>query len=428
MKIFLRKYFLQISLTIIVSLWALISLGIVIRNTAAPLGANDLYTYWISGHFVRMGSDPYQSFQENQIPELPIKYLDGSATQEEEIIIPGLVPAPGYTYPFLLFFTLFAFLTWNSAKWFWLIVNLVIALSIPPILFNYIQEKFRPSTWIYLIFCFILLGMTSTRYALSSGQATLLVLFLTIGALSLSKTHPLWAGFLLGLALSKYSLSTGFFLYFFFFERNYKLIGTAVLTQIFGLILFMVMANTSLEQALLGYTMMFAHHAPMDGVHLSSLFTSTSYWVDIIAALGITVITFLPLWGFRKKIHFHLEQLVYACVFLGWSLLVAYHRLYDTAGLIFFYCTIFVIVSTQDAWKLESFQKKIISLFSIPSLILLMLPAGELVRNIFRGDLGNLWIILIGKSTTFITLASIGISIWLLRVNAVQKKTEIQDY
>jgi len=417
----------KVFITVFFILWTIISLGKVIRNTLEPLGANDLYTYWYAGLFLRTGIDPYQAFHENLTPEIPIHFLGHTTTDTNEIVIPELVPAPGYTFPFLLFFTPFAYLSWHSAKWVWLLLNLLLVVSLPPLIYIYLPKKSRPSMWISFMSCLFLLGMTATRYALSSGQATFLVLTLLLMSLLLSREHPLWAGLFLGVALSKYSLSAGFLLFFLLVNRNYRLVIAALLTQAGGLLLFLVMADTSLVQAVQGYSMMFTHHAPMDGIHLSSLITSTNIWVDIFAAALISLITVFPLWRLRDSINLPMKQLVAACGFLGWSLLVAYHRLYDSAGLIFFYCTIFVILSVSASWQLKPNQEKVLIVFTFLTIPLLMVPAGEYVRDLIPVEIGKYWIFLIGRSTTIIILGTIAVSIGLLIQSLSQDHLQVQE-
>ena len=159
----------------------------------------------------------------------------------------------------------------------------------------------RWERWITVVFILAFVGLTSTRYAGSSGQMTFLVLLLALGSIHFSKNHPFTAGILLGIALSKYSLSIGFFLYLLLFERNYRTTLTALALQTLGLLGLSVMSGTAVVDIIREYLFMFLHHSQLEGVHIASLFPTKPWGFQIAIILTLAVSLPLLLWYNRNK-------------------------------------------------------------------------------------------------------------------------------
>jgi hypothetical protein len=417
---FEKKNVLQVLLLSILGLWSVISLLRIIQFTLSTEGANDLYVYWYAGHFVREAQDPYRAFLTGQAPTLPIHYLDKTVTDLQEVIVPGWVPAPALTFPLIAVLSLFAFLSWSSVKLVWLGFNLFFILIIPPLALRIFGSKERWGAWTVVAFTMVFIGLTSTRYAASSGQMTFLVILLSLGSIHLSRSHPLLAGLLLGFALSKYSLSIGFFLYLLLFERNYRTILAAISVQATGLLVLSTMSGTPMLSVVLENIFMLIQHSKLEGIHLASLFPQKPWDVQIAIILSIAVAIPLILWYRRKKKDilvgrlstFHRQHLLASLAL--WSLLVGYHRAYDVVIYILFLSLGLSMYRYPESWDLSQRSRNILLVFIGLSTIVFMLPAGSLIRGLLPSYIGNTWTLLSVRTTTLMLLAALSITIFLL--------------
>ncbi len=395
------------------SIWAAASIAMVFKNTLSSSGGNDLYTYWFAGHFIRQGEDPYQAFLAKQTPHLPVHYLDGSAIQLDEIVQPGLVPAPGYTFPFLLFFTAFAFLSWETAKWAWLIVNLFCAVLVPILAFRLLPVEMRFPGKLSLGILLLFLGLSATRYALSSGQVSFLVLDLMFAAVLLASNKPWLAGLMLGFALSKYSISAGFLIFFILLRPNFRVWFTALTVQAGGILALIIMSGSSFRQAINGYTLMFRHHAPMDGIHLASLVPISDLRFDVAVAVLLSIAVLLPLWLYRKVVFSPQGYLSELSALMAWSLLVAYHRAYDAVSVIILMVLTASVLYQPQQWKLSTRAVIIWCAISLVELLLLLLPAGSTLRSLTTAEAGRLWVYIAGRLPALVILTGLCGALWL---------------
>ena len=131
--------------------WSVVSLLRIFQNTLSAEGANDLYVYWYAGHFVRETQDPYRAFLTDQLPTVPIIYLDKTVTDLQDVIVPGWVPAPALTFPLIAALSFFAFLSWVPAKLVWLGFNLVFILIIPPLILRLMGSREAWGRWLLYI-------------------------------------------------------------------------------------------------------------------------------------------------------------------------------------------------------------------------------------------------------------------------------------
>ena len=400
---------------IVLAGWAIASLGMSIWNTFTPLGGNDLYTYWYAGLFIRQGEDPYAAFLARQEPELPITFLDGKADSTEDVKIPGLVPAPANTYPLIYMLTIFSFLTWPAAKVAWLACNLVLVLLIPVFLVRLLLYRQSLDRRITIGLALVFIGFTSTRYALSSGQLSFLVFGLMLASTLLVDEHPWFAGILMGIALSKYSLALGFFLYFLLFERRFRMSLVAILVQIGGAAFLAWTSQTSILQVLQGYQILFEHHARMEGIQLSALLSTGGSNPPLSAGFTLLVGLFLIRYALKNPVSLKADPLVrlyFLTTLLLWSLLVGYHRAYDALTFILF---IGLAVSIVNDLKVKSHPWWLCptwKFFAFLSAGVMLLPAGNLVRSALPEEVGPFWTTLVSKSTSVILLVALGLCIY----------------
>ena len=429
----MKKNGFQTLLILTLGIWSAASLLRIIQFTFSPAGANDLYVYWYAGHFVREDQDPYAAFLTDQKPSLPIHYLDKTVTDLRDVVVPGWVPAPALTFPLIAILSGFAFLSWPLAKLVWLGFNLLFIFMIPPLILRIFSPEHRWGRWITWVFVLVFVGLTSTRYAGSSGQVTFLVLLLALGSIYFSKSRPYTAGILLGIALSKYSLSIGFFLYLLLFERNYRTTLTALAVQTLGLLGLSIMSGTGVVEIVRGYIFMLVHHSQLEGIHLASLFPSKPWELHIAILLSLVVSIPLLFWYKRNKESISNKQLspthrqILLTALSLWALLVGYHRAYDVVLYILFIALGLQLYRSPEIWSLTKRTRNILLVFVAITTFFFMLPAGSIISDLLPGEIGRAWILFSVRMTTLILSAALAATLFLLfrlrKNHALVKKT-----
>lgn len=400
------------------ALWAVISMFQMVSNMRAPLGEHDFWIYWYTGLFVRQGQDPYQAFLDGERPAVPMSFTDGTATDLDDILLPGMVPAPANTFPLVFILSGFSFLTWETAKivWFW--VTLVLIAIIPWMTFGLLPRPERPDRHTLWLIALAFIGFSSTRFAATIGQLTFLVFALMLASVLTSRKHPVLAGLLLGLALSKYSLSLGFLFYFMFFERNPRLVLSALGVQLTGILALAVISGSSLWTILDGYLSMLSLHADMEGVHLASLLPTG---MDIPVAIILTLCAGIPLWIMNRKspgVLSERSRFHFLVIILLWNLLVAYHRAYDASTYVLFLTYLATLINQPVQGTFSSRGRTILGWFALGTVLVWILPAGSLTRSLLPQQIGPVVVRLTGYATTIILLASMAISIVVLSRDA----------
>ena len=417
---FKKKSLLQVILLLMVGSWSLLSLLRIFQNTLSTEGANDLYVYWYAGHFVRETQDPYRAFLTDQLPTVPIIYLDKTVTDLQDVIVPGWVPAPALTFPLIAALSLFAFLSWVPAKLVWLGFNLVFILIIPPLILRLMGSREAWGRWTAAIYIMVFIGLTSTRYAASSGQMSFLVLLLSLSSIHLSHSRPLLSGLLLGLALSKYSIAIGFFLYLLLFERSYRTVLTALAIQAIGVLALSMMSGTRMVDIVLENISMLIHHSKLEGIHLASFFPQKPWELQIAIVISIAVALPLFRWYRRNKetivagglSPIHRLHLITSLSL--WSLLVGYHRAYDAVLYILVLSLGLLIYRFPESWEVSHRCRSALFFFIVSTSIVLMLPAGSLLREFLPANLGSAWIRISVRTTSLLLTAALAVTIFLL--------------
>jgi hypothetical protein len=402
---------LRISSLVVLILLGATSLGRLVQQTFSVAGGNDLYTYWYAGHFIREGKDFYKAFINDELPRVPVRYLDREVDTLDGIVFPGLVPAPASTSPVFFLLAPLAFLSWPLAKATWLVLNLSLLAFIPFLIVGLFRKHDWLTGWEFVGFTAALLGLTSTRYAAASGQITFLILDFLLATLYLASNKPWIAGFLLGMALSKYSLALGILILFIFFEPKVRLVIAAGLVQFAGIVCLMFLSGSGFMEIISEYIRMAFWHAGREGIHLAAALNSEQY-LGVIA-LALTLAVGIPLIFWRWKIgripfdkslsplgRYHL-----AVILILWVLLVGYHRAYDAMVVITFFGLIVYLVKQPNAWRLSKWLQTGLVIFSTTAFLLLMVPSGSVVRGLLPQSLAAFW----GEAANLITTALISI-------------------
>jgi hypothetical protein len=412
-------------------IWGAISTFQIIQSSLGPSGGNDLYTYWYAGLHIRQGTDPYRAFLDGQDPELPIRFIGAIATDKQDIVRQDLQPAPGLTLPLIVLLSPFALLSFELAKIGWFSLLIFVNVMIPWLLLYAISTNRKVDRYYYLLFIAIFLGMSSTRYATISGQPSILVIAMMLLSWIWSNKRPYLAGLLLGLALSKYSLALGFWIYFTFFEWRPRLSLTAAGVQIIGLLGLAWLGDNNLLQATNGYIQLFLHHAPMEGIQLTSLFPGVDAYSPLLALI-LTIMIGLPLLCIKRGVirtegTFRTKPTLRSLlltILTFWSLMVAYHRAYDLQVFIIALGSFLLIHQAYGEGKLDKGIMLACSMYISLSILVLSIPAGGIVRALLPPEAGELWIRVILRSSTWVILSGMVLSILLVfRLHPIRSRT-----
>ncbi len=405
-------FLLKLALLAGLALWALVSLVRIVQQTLSATGGNDLYTYWYAGHFIREGKDLYRAFIDGELPAVPVRYLDRTVTGLDGVIFPGLVPAPASPPAAFYLMAPLAFLSWKTAKLVWLVCNFLFLGLIPFLLVRFFSAARWLSRLEFAGLACLLAGMTATRSAAAGGQVTFVVLDLMLGTVILAERRPWLAGLLLGLALSKYSLSIGILVLFIFFEPKIRLVLAAVLVQLAGVAALLLLGHTSLLDFVYEYAQMVNLHANMEGIHLAGLFPRSG--LDTWLGLGLTLAVALPLilwrWKYHRKKatpHSTLAGAVLAVGLSLWALLAVYHRAYDAVVMIAFLDLAAFVAKQPGNWKLSKPAWTGLLAFGALAGLLLLIPSGSVVRGLLPDSLETLW----GRTANLVTTLLIAVAL-----------------
>jgi hypothetical protein len=186
---------------------SLYALGRNIQKVYEPRGAIDFHPYWYYAHFVRAGINPYSAFaSEAMLPEA-VHYVDGSVVAPDAVEQRSLADIPANTAPLLFIFTLFAYLPWMLAKTVWMVLCVALVLVTPWLALRLLPPSLQLPLGLKWVVALSFYAMKGPRVAIANGQPSILVFFLMIVTLLLRQRHWFWAGLILGVALSKYSIA-----------------------------------------------------------------------------------------------------------------------------------------------------------------------------------------------------------------------------
>ena len=405
-------------LCILAAIYAVAVMAYIVNETGKPLGSRDFHQFWYAGQFIIQGRDPYAAYFAGEQPKLPIHYLDGVTVDHYPVAQGDLAIIPSNTPMMLLLLTPFSYFSWNTAKWIFLIINLILMvitgwLVLRRIPFGGVKLTFFDELFIFLVY----FDLSATRIAIENGQTTLLVFLLMLLAILYAKRSWQIAGSVLGIALSKYSLSLPVFL-FFLYKKKFKILLLAVAVQVLGLIgLAAIGGNSPVTVAEENFRLFFQLF-DQPGIHLARFFEifTDNHLLTEIPVLVMTLLVFVPLflWLYRNPfttsatedvLDFHVLTILFI-----WTMLVAYHRLYDTLILIFFIVLVFKGLAYPNIWKLDPRERMALLAYLGITPLILILPA-RLVDKVIPDYYGTIS----DAVTTLLFLTMLIISIFLLR-------------
>jgi hypothetical protein len=416
---------------------SIISFSYSITKSLDPSGAIDFHSYWYSGHFVRQGNDPYEAYFHSLTPDLPVNYWDSEPTTSLPVAQPDLAIVPANTAPMVLLLTPFSYVSWSLAKVLWMVCNLVFMIAIPFMVFRVLPKGDPLGLFEKAILWLSFISFFGTRNIAGNGQTSLLVFALMLVTLITMNKNGLLAGIALGLALSKYSLSLPIFI-FLLLKKKFRIAFIGAGVQIFGIFILYLITQASPYQILEGYIQILRIHTGLPGIHLATLFPDQTL-LPLLATLLMTVMVAVFILKGRVKIGAHaehgmtspdiqLEDLITVTILVLWTLLVAYHRAYDTFLAILFIALTIYILATSLKWQLTKIERTFLTISLFIYIVIMCLPArgismlGVPVDNDFVAT----WLDFQGRGLTLMLLFMLASAIWILfRMQAFWQRGKI---
>ncbi len=384
---------------------AAISLG---RILTKPKSGIDFYSLvWYPGHFIWQGMDPYGAALERRIPAMPVHYWDGVV--ETEFPMP-IEPMPTNLAPLVLFFAPLARFSWPTAVNIWTIVNMGIAVLFVWSVMRFVGHRLLSREGLLILLLFF--SLIATREVIETGQTTLFVLACMMLALVVGPSSQSIGGILLGMALSKYSLTFPGALYFLH-KRWYRGFTVSIGVQLLGLLILAVISHTHPQIILAENLQMMLMHRQMPGLHLSATLLNGRGLAASIAVIVLSagLVTLLGFWYRSAYARGQLADIVLLVIVMQWNLLVLPHRRYDHVAEIVFLALMILWTGSDSGWRfgkrttigLQIFTALAVSVWIFPLYYLL----GEhLYMNLFASC----------------SLAALVVLIWLLfRTRSVYK-------
>lgn len=405
-----------------------VSAGYAVTKTLDGSGAIDFHSYWLAGHFLRLGREPYS------------EYVSGAALPSAQM---GLANVPANTAPLVWLLAGFAFLPWPLAKFAWLAVNMLLAALTPWLVWRLLPEGGARLGWRgKLLLALVFWGIFGTRNIAGNGQTSLLVFALMLTAAGLAGRSWLLAGLLLGVAVSKYSLALPVVL-LFAFQRRWRELAAAAGVQVAALLALAAFTHTNVWEIVTAYWQIFNLHTGLEGIHLGSLIPENS-WAGAAGAAALTaaVAGWLVVGGQRPQTANRrppteerpatddrrppasvgsqsaavggrpsaLVRLHLLTILTLWTLLVAYHRAYDT-----FTAILFVALAgwglMAGAWSLSERGRLALWGLLAAGVGVLCLPARG--AALLLGEGLGMWLDVQGRGMTLALLALLAVSLWL---------------
>jgi hypothetical protein len=258
------------------------------------------------------------------------------------VAVSGLATVPANTAPLVMLVSPLSWFSWPVASRLWMLINIGLGLSLACLVLIAVRPQVR--VWPFLAVVGLLFSLTSTREALETGQTTLIVLVLMMGAHVAVRRHPWLAGILLGFALSKYSLAFPLVL-LWLLQRRWRPLLLAGGVQVAGLLLLWGLDGSNPITTLGRYWAMIQFHADMVGMHLrGGLLAETGAMGLIIVGLLTLLVGGVTAHALGRDQARQLRLLpadtpyayLLLVVIMLWNLLALYHRRYDHTAVILY--------------------------------------------------------------------------------------------
>jgi hypothetical protein len=412
----------------------------VTNAVSADWGSTDFHAYWLAGHFLRANRDPYAAFLFARRPAVPVPYLDGTVEAEAVIQPGlGNLPANTAPMTLLLAPLAWWSWPWAKGLWAAINLALALAIpwlalgllpSRPP---PWARWATAFAFW-SLVATRVAIGTgQTTLLALTAMLGALrlawgpegLRVALAVGGESIgprasddprdplrpvdsqrerSITLPDWrtlaAGLLLGLAVSKYSLALPAVL-LLGWRGRWRILAIALAVQLFAYACMAWLPGGGWKETLNAYLILLQMHLPQEGVHAAAALGGGPR-VSLVVGVLLSVVTVGTLWWRGKlggrpmpqvaaraegvapdvgdmkvaRARRSVRDPLLLAVLALWTLLVAYHRIYDVTLVVLLLAPALAILAAPDAWQVTRDDRRVLAIFAVPGIALLAL-AGE---------------------------------------------------
>ncbi|MGB9873237.1 MAG: glycosyltransferase family 87 protein [Anaerolineae bacterium] len=353
----------------------------------------DFYQFWYGGHFFWQGEEPYSSIQhDDKEPDAPTYFIDGHGKDSESrlhrrwkvSVIPGAAPL------FLLMAPL-SLLSWVNASIAWSVMNVALGAILVWLLVRLNGGKLASAEGMLLLGMFF--STIATRQTIELGQTSLIVTASMFGALLLGNGHPIIAGTLLAISISKYTVGFPLFLYFMY-RRWLRGIASCIASHLLGIVVLAAVGKVSPFQVVRAYISSSASVLQQTAGYSIHLFALE--W-GLIAYLLVGASTIVVLWALivwhRKSTSAIREDMLTALTLIGicslWSLLSLYHGRQDMVAAFTFLALVILRAGNDRArnfpacyYQLTAVQKNLLYIFTIFVFLVWSLPLYALIGNI----------------------------------------------
>lgn len=422
------KFFNNLLLLGFISL-SCISIVYIFTKTQTPGGAIDFHSYWYAGLFIRGRSDPYQAYLANDTPQALLSFIDQKGAATRDLAQPGLARVPANTTPLVLILSTLSFFSWPVAKNIWLIFNYAFMFAIPGLVLKNIANPKEFSTQEKLISLAIFVSLFGTRNVATTGQTSLLVFLCMLAALRLADQDSwLLSGILLGIALSKYSLALPVFI-LMILQKRFRVVLVSVSVQLMGVLCLAFLTHNQPIQILSEYYQIMRVHLGHSGIHLAGLFPHQPV-ISYAAILAVTLGLIVMVWEFIKpaanwyppiQSFIKLKHHIILVILTIWTLLIAYHKAYDTLVIILFLDAGFYLGKLPDKWQASQAEKFFLWVILAISTLIYCLPASGI--NMLQGKLTETqitaWIGFHNHLITITLVLILAYSVWLFRKHSL---------
>ncbi len=319
---------------VVLGAYAAVSLAVGARHALAPGQSQDLAPVYMAARLWLHGADPYRAHSDEEwrratgAREVPAAKVERAySTPYAPIAVVGLAGLSGAE--------------WQTAKAWWLIVNLGLAVYVPWLIRRLWCAHLQPAPTAALFAVWF--GGMGLRVGLANGQHALFWFAAMLSVVWLLSTGRAgWAGIPLSLTLHKYPL-TAVFLPYFAAGRAWRLLGVAGLATLAWIALFAARlgvnavgaAGSYLRELTWWYGRTGAGGLPGEGTTdtyrlIAAIVSEPIASVVLYAVLGVAA---AAAWWPLRTGHSSPRAVDVACLVLL-MLCCTYHRVYDTVVLI----------------------------------------------------------------------------------------------
>jgi Glycosyltransferase family 87 len=405
------------------ALYSMIALGRIISIALIPRPAIDFTYYWHDALYMRQGLERYSSDVKGIPPQLPITFIDGTVistlpftNDQQKLFSAANLPLGLYV------FAPFAYLEMQKSYWIFTALNVLMAFSIPFLLFALLSESKRIGLGWLMIAALSFYVMLPVRNGIINGQQTIMAIFFMLLAMVLARRNrAVFAGVALAIALIKFSVSLPAFL-LFVYKRQWKIAIISGVVHVLALILYTVQFRIPIiDTVQLIYQRLFqlGVNRTDDGISLGSYFPDGfKFWPPLILMTLLTAVVLLalyrPLEDLRRK-NEGLADLHILGILICYITLGIYHQYYDVAAVI---VTVImaVICAVAEVWQQKRLSRYVLWIMAV--CVAMLSTPGAVIERLVPGGLRpvyEFYISSIVSAATLILILFFFLHIWLAR-------------